>query len=247
MVKLNYKAVINDLKKYIEPGRAQVLSSFFKDREKDTFIGISTPHIRLVAQRYIDISLNDLDELLQHKVHEYRLCALLILVLKVKRLYGKSYKNQRLMHHDIVRYYLKNLKYINNWDLVDTSAHAIYGPYLYLYKKDSARAVLAMHTQSENIWERRIAMVATWYIIRNGTNADLDSAIYIAEKLINDKQDLIHKAVGWMLREVGKKDERVLSTFLDKYAAYMPRTMLRYALERLDSRKKAFYMSKKKK
>lgn len=245
--------VIREMKKYMEPDRAHVLSSFFKTGKGqygkgDIFIGVTVPHTRLVAKKYIDIDLSEVSGLLQNPVHEIRLCALVILSLKVLRLYikkkgvGVNKKDIQKKHKDIVDMYLKHMKYVNNWDLVDTSAYHIYGSYVFLYRKGDMLDMLLKHVQSKNLWERRIAMVSTLYVIRTGTS--LDIVTKVAKALLSDTEDLMHKAVGWMLREAGKKDKKVLIQFLDSYSSIMPRTALRYAIERLSEKERALYMRK---
>jgi 3-methyladenine DNA glycosylase AlkD len=249
--------VIREMKKYIEPKRAHVLSSFFKTGkgqygEGDRFIGITVPHTRLVAKKYLDIDLGEVSELLQNPIHEIRLCALIILSLRVLKLYTKksvgevekefTQKQYQKEHKEITDLYLKQMQYINNWDLVDTSAYHIYGSYLFLYRREAMLAILLKHAKSKNLWERRIAMVSTMYVIRTGTS--LDIVTKVAEALLGDEEDLMHKAVGWMLREAGKKDKKVLISFLDLYSSVMPRTALRYAIEKLNVKERQKYMKK---
>ena len=168
--------------------------------------------------------------MLSSKIHEERLCALLILVDIFKQ---SDSKNKKI----IVDFYLKNIRKVNNWDLVDLSADKILGNYLI----DKDKSVLYKLVKSQNIWERRISVISTFAFIKNNK---FDDTIKISEILLNDKHDLIQKAVGWMLREMGKRDEKVLIKFLDKHYRTMPRTMLRYVVERLDEKKKEGYMVK---
>jgi 3-methyladenine DNA glycosylase AlkD len=223
-----------DLSQLSNPVKAKKLSGFFKTGkgqygEGDIFLGIPVPEQRKVAKRYIDLPLNDLQELLSSKIHEHRLTALLILVSK----YGKADTSGK---DEIFRFYLKNTEHINNWDLVDLSAPKIVGDYL--FNKD--RSILFKLAKSTNLWERRIAILSTLAFIRNN---DFEDALSISELLLHDEHDLIHKAVGWMLREIGKRDLEIEERFLRKYCMQMPRTMLRYAIEKFDENKRKFYLA----
>ncbi len=187
----------------------------FARKDKARFLlGASVPNCRLIAKKYKDLQLEEIQELLKSEYHEERLVALLILVDQFKDNPDEIYK-----------FYLRNTKYINNWDLVDLSCSKIVGQYLL----DKPRDILYKLALSKNIWERRIAIVSTYTFIRAG---QLSDTIKISEKLLGDKHDLIHKAVGWMLRELGKKDESLLVKFLKKNYALLSRTTLRYAIER---------------
>jgi 3-methyladenine DNA glycosylase AlkD len=188
------------------------------------------PDQRKVAQKYINLPLQDIEKLLKSPIHEYRLVALMLLVYK----YKKSTEDEK---KKIYEFYISHTKNINNWDLVDVTAPHIVGTYLL----DKEKAILYKFAVSENIWERRIAIVATAWFIRNNA---FDDTLNIAKILLHDKHDLIHKAVGWMLREVGKKDQKAEESFLLKHYKTMPRTMLRYAIEKFDVKKKEFYMKK---
>jgi 3-methyladenine DNA glycosylase AlkD len=215
--------------------RAKKLAGFFKTGkgqygEGDVFLGIPVPEQRKVAKRYIGLSLDELLELLRSKIHELRLTALLILVLK----YSKANDSEKEM---IYNFYLKNTKFVNNWDLVDLTAPKIVGDYL-VYRE---RAILLELVKSVSLWERRIAVLATFCFIKNN---DFNDAFSISRVLIKDEHDLIHKAVGWMLREIGKRDQKALEEFLMKYYKQMPRTMLRYAIEKFDAKKRKYYLSK---
>ena len=226
-----------DLSKLSNSEKARVLSSFFKTGkgqygEGDLFLGISVPQQRKVAKKYIDLSLRNLQELLNSKIHEYRLTALLILVSK----YEKTDSSGK---EEIFSFYLINTVNINNWDLVDLSAPKIVGDYL--FNKD--RSVLLELAKSNNLWERRIAILSTFKFIRNN---DFAETLNISKLLLHDEHDLIHKAVGWMLREIGKRDQEVEEGFLNKYSGEMPRTMLRYAIEKFDKNKRQFYLRNKK-
>lgn len=228
-----YHALVRELKAYAHPQKALASKRFFKTGpgeygEGDIFLGITVPEQRAVARRYGDLPFGDIQKLLQSKIHEHRLTALIILVGQYRR--GSTAQQKR-----IAMLYLKNRAYINNWDLVDTSAPHILGHYL--YGKD--QKTLMMLARSKNLWDRRIAIVSTLYAI--GQN-DFTSTLSISALLQDDKHDLIHKAVGWMLREVGKRSLETEEIFLKKYASRMPRTMLRYAIERFPEAKRRMYL-----
>ncbi len=251
-----------ELRKLINSKRAHASAWFFKTGkgeygEGDRFLGIKVPEQRKVAKRYYkEITLEEIQTLLKSKIHEERFVALEMLAMKYedygkrKMKNGKSNirypsftspsKGEDRGRAELVTFYLKHTKYVNNWDLVDTSAPCILGDYL-LKQKD--RKVLFRLARSENLWERRIAMVSTNALIQKG---QFDDTINIANVLLNDEHDLIHKAVGWMLREVGKKDVRSLESFLNKHAHRMPRTMLRYAIEKFPEKKRKWYLGLKK-
>jgi 3-methyladenine DNA glycosylase AlkD len=223
-----------ELKGLANKKKAKVLQGFFKTGkgeygEGDIFLGIMMPIQRQVAKKFIDISLAGVQELLNSKIHEERMVALLILVLKYER-GGEKEK--------IFKTYLKNTKYINNWDLIDVTCPKIVGNYLLNKKRD----ILYKLAKSKSLWERRIAIVSTATFIKE---SDFKDTIKISEILLNDDHDLIHKATGWMLREVGKKDEKELTRFLDKHYSKMARTMLRYSIERLEDKKRKYYLHKK--
>ncbi len=219
-------SVTQDLRTLANPTKAAFFPKFFKTGkgqygEGDVFIGITVPNVRTVAKKHRDIPLSEIKKLLADPVHEVRLCALLILVSQYER--GDE-KRKKL----IVDFYLDHRKHINNWDLVDASCYKILGDWLVRKNDPSQLNALA---KSTDLWTQRIAMVSTLAFIRNG---DSQPTIDIATTLLNHKHDLIHKASGWMLREMGKKDEKALRRFLDEHAAMMPRTMLSYALEKFD-------------
>lgn len=223
------------MKKLADPKRAKILSRFFKTGkgqygEGDIFLGIAVPEQRKLAKKYFDISLDEIQKLLSSKIHEYRLTSLFILVDKYKKADEQGKKKT-------FDFYLKNTKNINNWDLVDLSAPNIAGDYL-LGKDKSSLYKLA---KSKNIWERRIAILSTFTFIRNN---QFNDALKISEILLKDEHDLIHKAVGWMLRELGKRNQEIEEKFLRKYYKKMPRTMLRYAIERLPNNLKKEFLRK---
>lgn len=224
-----------DLHQLSNPEKAKILTGFFKTGkgqygEGDIFLGITVPQSREIANRYIQADFHTIGKLLQSKVHEHRLVALLILVEQFRKANEKSKKT-------IVYFYLKNITFINNWDLVDLSADKILGEYLF----DKNKLLLKKLAKSNNLWEKRIAIVSTFAFIKRGK---FDETFKIAELLLNDKHDLIHKACGWMLREVGKRNQKEEEKFLKKHCKKMPRTMLRYAIERFDKKKKEFYMQR---
>jgi hypothetical protein len=198
--------------------------------EGDTFIGVTVPAQRAIARQFRDLPLGETDRLLTSRIHEERSTALLILVDQCNR--GDDRVRGR-----IFRLYMKRLPFINNWDLVDTSAAAIVGGWL----ADKPRHLLDRLARSTHLWSRRVAMIATFHYIHRGEHRD---AIRIATILVNDEHDLIQKAVGWMLREVDKRaSPAALTRFLNRHAATMPRTMLRYAIERLPAERRAHWMT----
>jgi 3-methyladenine DNA glycosylase AlkD len=211
-----------DLRALASPQRAAVVQRYFKTGpgeygEGDRFLGITVPALRRVASSSRDLSLAAIDELLRSPWHEERLLALLILV--------RQYARETPAGRDaIFRLYMRRTAHISNWDLVDLSA-GIVGAHL----QARGRSRLRRLARSSSVWERRIAIVATYTYIKRG---EFDETLRIAAELLDDPHDLIHKAVGWMLREVGKRDRRVEEAFLRTHAARMPRTMLRYAIER---------------
>lgn len=197
-----------------------VLPRFFKTGkgqygEGDKFLGVTVPNIREVAKEYKDVSIDILKELIHSPWHEMRMCALLILVINSKKNVTK----------ETFDFYLSQSKYINNWDLVDLSAPQIVGQYLL----DKERDTLYNLTESELLWDNRIAIVSTLTFIRNN---DLDDTYKLSLKMMNHKHDLMHKSIGWMLREAGKRDEKRLYDFVMEHKYIMPRTMLRYSIEK---------------
>jgi 3-methyladenine DNA glycosylase AlkD len=197
--------------------------------EHDKFLGVPTPHLRDIAKRYRAIDLEIVIELLQSPVNEVRLLALMMLVERYQ-------KGDAATQEEIFKLYQSHMNHINNWNLVDASAHHIIGAHI--YQRD--KVLLLQLSSSPILWERRIAIVSTLFFIRQN---EFTWTVQLAKKLLNDREDLIHKAVGWMLREMGKRDQMLLILFLDKYAKCMPRTMLRYAIEKLNDEQKKKYMS----
>ena len=222
-----------ELKKHSSRQKAKVLQSFFKTgpgeyAEGDVFIGVKVPQIRSVARKFQDISLKEVISLLKSGIHEERLTALFILVFNYSQ--GSDLEKER-----IYKVYLKHTKYINNWDLVDLTAGHIAGAFL--INKD--KGPLYKLSKSKLLWERRISIIATSHYIKDNK---FDDALRIAKELLFDKEDLIHKAVGWMLREIGKRDLSAEEGFLIKHYKEMPRTMLRYAIERFPEPKRHSYL-----
>ncbi|PIU40807.1 MAG: DNA alkylation repair protein [Candidatus Omnitrophica bacterium CG07_land_8_20_14_0_80_42_15] len=226
----------SDLKRCADKERAKALQRYFKTgpgeyAEGDRFIGVTAPRMRSVAKKFKGISLKESSLLLRSEIHEERAIALLILILK----YPVSDETEK---KEIYKIYLGNTKYINNWDLVDISAEHIVGAFL----KDKNKKPLYCLATSSSLWERRIAILSTFHYIKNNEFGD---TLKIAKILLNDHEDLIHKAVGWMLREVGKRDLAREERFLKKYYKKIPRTMLRYAIERFAESKRQAYLKGK--
>ena len=227
------KEVVNALKLVATEERRKVNEWFFKTGKGeygygDIFLGVTAPEIRRIAKKFSqEISLQELTELIRSPIHEVRLCALIILVNK----YNKE-EPDRIYH-----YYLKHLNSVNNWDLVDTSAPHIVGDYLYNNPEKSK--ILLEFSHSENLWVRRISIVSTFAFIKNN---EFNTTLEITKLLLNDNHDLIHKAVGWMLREIYKRDEGLIKRFLRQNYAQIPRTTLRYAIERMDKEERLLYL-----
>ena len=222
------------LRKLADPVIAGHSRRFFKTGkgeygEGDTFLGIRVPVLRQQAKKHKDISLKETLRLLKSVYHEERLCVLFILTHQ----FEKANKQHRTV---IYKLYLANTQYINNWDLVDASAHKIVGAYL----ENKSRQPLYKLCKSKNLWERRIAIIATFWFIKLN---QFDDTLEISKQLINDKEDLIHKAVGWMLREVGNRDIAFEREFLKTHYKNMPRTMLRYAIEKFPKRERKKFLS----
>jgi 3-methyladenine DNA glycosylase AlkD len=195
----------------------------------DIFLGVRVPRIRLIAKKHIDISIIDMKTLIQSKYHEERLLGLIILVNKYSKAKDRKIKDQ------LYKIYISSFKYINGWDLVDVTCPHVTGKHLI----DKDRTILYKWAKSEDLWTKRIAMVSTFSFIRKN---DLEDTFKIAEILLHDEHDLIHKAVGWMLREAGKRDIKKEETFLKKYYKTMPRTMLRYSIEKFPESKRQKYL-----
>lgn len=227
------KDVTKELQRLSDPKKAKIMQRFFKTGsgqygEGDVFLGVTVPNSRQAAKKFNLLPLDEVKTLLYSCLHEERLVALLILVQKYHSASGREAEQ-------IVRFYLDNVKQVNNWDLVDLSAPSIIGEYL----TNRERNLLFKLAKSRNLWGRRVAIVATLHFIRNN---DFHDTLKIVELLLADSHDLIHKAAGWMLREVGKRDLAAEAAFLDKHYSVMPRTMLRYAIEKFSEKKKRQYM-----
>lgn len=230
---MNASEVRASLREAAHTVHAERLSSYFKTGaghygEGDVFIGVRVPAQRQIANRFIDLPMRGCVSLLGSRVHEERLTALLILVAKFRR-------GDKKIQREIFDLYMLNRARVNNWDLVDTSAPQIVGSYL----SERSRSPLYKLARSRSLWDRRIAIVATQAFIRE---TDLDDTFDIAEMLLGDSEDLIHKAVGWMLREAGDRDDAALRGFLDKHCTRMPRTMLRYAIEKFPEPERLRYL-----
>jgi 3-methyladenine DNA glycosylase AlkD len=221
------------LRKLGNKQRARILQGYFKTGQGgygkgDIFIGVRVPEIRKLAGEYQDISTTDVQKLLKSPIHEERLLALIILVIKYSK--GNDVVKKR-----IYRLYLKNTRHINNWDLVDLSAEKIVGDYL----TDKSKEPLYNLAKSNSLWERRISIMATFHFIRQNNFVE---TLRVVTVLLSDKEDLIHKAAGWMLREIGKRHMSTEEKFLNEHSREMPRTMLRYAIERFPESKRQSYI-----
>ncbi len=217
------------IRKLANPEKARFLAGFFRTgpgqyAAGDRLLGLTVPTQRSLAKNFSHLDLSDLQELIQSPYHEERLVSLLIATHHFE--YGLKSKDLTKAEN-IVHFYLSNTDHINNWDLVDLSAYKILGRWCWLQNKDTK--TLLRLARSKSLWEKRIAIVSTYYFIRQKV---LLPTLQIASLLMTDRHDLIHKAVGWMLREVGKKDQTTLDTFLKEHCLHMPRTMLRYAIEK---------------
>lgn len=224
-----------ELETYIDPVKREYLPRFFKTGkgqygEGDKFLGVVVPHTRLVARKYKDEPFEVMAELLQSEWHECRLCALLMMVERFKKCDETGRK-------EIYQFYLSQTERINNWDLVDLSAPYIVGEYL----KDKSRDDLYRLGESSLLWEQRIAVVATATLIRNNDFIDI---LRLSKRLLNHEHDLMRKAVGWMLREMGKRNKDLLVQFLDRFHKEMPRTMLRYSIEKMTGEERKHYMKR---
>jgi len=229
--------VLEKLASLQNPERAKLMARYFKTgkgqyAEGDTFWGLSNPQVRSVVKEfYKQVSIEEVTTLVEYSTHEVRACGLLIWVEQFKK--GSTIQRSR-----IVELYLSHLDYINNWDLVDLTAHFILGPWLL----DKDRDILYELAQRNHLWSQRVAIITRFAFIRKGQFTD---ALRLCEGFLTHRHDLIHKATGWMLREIGKRDELVLKEFLDEHVLAMPRTMLRYAIEKLPpAERKAYLLAK---
>jgi 3-methyladenine DNA glycosylase AlkD len=230
---MSIREIQKRLRQFASREKAAVLQRFFKTGpgeygEGDRFLGVVVPDIRKTVREFRDAPRDAVIELLRSSWHEERLLALLILVHQFEH-------GDAVLRKEVYSLYLRNTRYINNWDLVDLTAPKIVGPYL----DGGPRTLLYRFVRSGSLWERRIAMLATFPYIRKG---DFSDALALSEMLLEDDEDLMHKAVGWMLREVGKKDTEALERFLKTHCRKMPRTALRYAIERFPETKRRKYL-----
>ena len=228
--------IINELQSVGTPEKAVHLQRYFKTGvgqygEGDVFIGVVVPHTRSIAKANIWTPLTEIKILLKSKYHEARLCALLILTERFK----KSGESER---KEIFDFYFRNTSCVNSWDLVDLSCPTIVGEYLL----DKDRDILYKLAKSKYLWEQRIAIVSTYAFIRKN---DFFDTLELSERLFDHKHHLMHKAVGWMLREVGKRDRRTLTDFLEEYATRLPRASLRYAIEHYPEPERQYFLKKK--
>ncbi len=235
-VRLSQK-IKRELRALGSPERAEKAKRFFKTdpgdyAEGDVFLGLKVGEMRLIAKSYAMAKLADIVELLTSKMHEDRQTALLLLATLFKKSAPAGQK-------EIFDFYLHHARFVNNWDLVDCSAEIIVGTYLL----DKPKKILRQLAASSVLWERRIAIVATLAFIKNG---DFKPTLALSRQLFHDPEDLMHKAVGWMLREVGKRDKHLLRTFLGQFGSYMSRTTLRYAIEHFSPLERRRYLSLKK-
>lgn len=231
----------DDIQSFADPELAKLAMRYFKTGKGeyghgDVFLGLTVPEQRKLAKKYKSLNFADLAKLMRSRIHEYRFIALVILAMKVKDK-TKIDSDDKKQLREAADFYLKHRVGVNNWDLVDTSAPRILGEYLF----HNDRKILYRFAKSKNLWERRIAIITTLYFIRQG---QFDDTLAIAKILLYDKHDLIHKAVGWMLREVGNMSRETEEKFLREHYRDMPRTMLRYAVEKFPPRLRAVYMYK---
>lgn len=230
---MTHQDVIKELSKFKDTERAEHSSQFFKTGpgeygEGDKFLGIKVPYQRKVAQKFRTLPAAEIEKLLRNEFHEVRLTAVFIMVSKVEK--GGPEELEEMS-----RLYLNHLTAFNNWDLIDSSCHKILGPFL----KNRERNLLYDFARSDDLWKKRIAVITCFHFINND---DYKDALAIAEILLHDKHDLIHKAVGWMLREIGNRDLETEEKFLHQYYQDMPRTMLRYAIEKFDEPHRLRYL-----
>jgi len=233
---MDARTIQSKLKGLANKKNSEVAQRFFKTGpgeygEGDIFLGIRVPVLRELAKEYQTITVKEAEHLLKSPIHEERLLALFILI----RIYSKA---EEIIKKAIYELYLKNTKFINNWDLVDASAEYIVGDFLL----DKGKNPLFQLARSKNLWERRISIMSTFCFIKHRQYSE---TLKVAKTLLNDKEDLIHKAVGWMLREVGKRDLSLEEEFLKAHYKEMPRTMLRYAIEKFPETKRQGYLKGK--
>lgn len=230
------KELSKELDKNSNPEKAKILQGFFKTGkgeygEGQIFLGIDTPTKRKIAKQYSDLNLIEIKKLLESNIHDKKFIALIILEDRYK-------KGDEKIKKDVFDFYLKNIEYINNWDLIDISCYKIIGDYII----DKKRDILYDLIKSKNLWKKRIAVISCYAFIKKN---DFKDIIKISEKLLEDKHDLIHKAIGWMLREVGNRNKNILIKFLNKNYNKMPRTMLRYSIEKFPEKERKKWLNKK--
>jgi 3-methyladenine DNA glycosylase AlkD len=233
---MSVKEIQKKLKELRNEEKAKKHQSFFKTGpgeygEGDIFVGVTVPELRKLAKEYKTIPSEEVKQLLQSPIHEERLFSLFLLIHR----YSKGDEPEKKRIYEL---YLKNTKFINNWDLVDSSAGHIVGAFLF----DKSKKPLYDLVKSNNLWERRISIISTFYFIKRNQFSD---TLKISKILLSDKEDLIHKAVGWMLREIGKRNMSIEEDFLKKHYKNMPRTMLRYAIEKFPESKRQRYLKGK--
>ncbi|MDR1114912.1 MAG: DNA alkylation repair protein [Tannerella sp.] len=233
---MNVAFIISELQSIGTPEKAAHLQRFFKTGagqygEGDVFIGVVVPHTRSIAKANLQTPLTEIRKLLMSKYHEARLCGLIILTERFK-------KASEAERKEIYNFYLKNTSRVNNWDLVDLTCPTIVGEYLI----DKNRNILYELAESDNLWEQRISIISTLAFIHRN---DFSDTLELSKKLLNHQHDLIHKAVGWMLRETGKRNRNVLTVFLETYTIKMPRTTLRYAIEHYPEPERQYFLKKK--
>lgn len=229
------KTITNELQALSDAEKREIFPKFFKAGkgeygEGDRFLGVTVPNIRAIAKLHKDISIEEIRELLQSEWHEVRLCALIIMV-------EKSKKKDEVLRKELFNLYLSQTKRINNWDLVDLSCRFIIGEYLL----DKSRDILYQLAQSSLLWDNRIAIVSTYAFIRKG---QLEDTYALSDLMMHHPHDLMHKAIGWMLREAGKRDSERLYDYVMSHRADMPRTMLRYAIEKFSPKERAILMKR---
>lgn len=229
------KTITNKLQALSDAEKREIFPKFFKAGkgeygEGDCFLGVTVPNIRAIAKLHKDISIEEIRELIQSEWHEVRLCALIIMV-------EKSKKKDEALRKELFNLYLSQTKRINNWDLVDLSCRFIIGEYLL----DKSRDILYQLAQSPLLWDNRIAIVSTYAFIRKG---QLEDTYALSDLMMQHPHDLMHKAIGWMLREAGKRDSERLYDYVMSHRADMPRTMLRYAIEKFSPKERAILMKR---
>ncbi|MDR0506620.1 MAG: DNA alkylation repair protein [Dysgonamonadaceae bacterium] len=235
---MNADFILQELLSVANPEKAKFLQGFFKTgkgqyAEGDIMLGINVPVIRDIVKQNSKLPLDEIQKLIDSEYHEARLSGFLLLSNQFKK--SKEERERRKIYD----FYLKNARKANNWDLVDVTCRDVVG--LYLLNHEEERETLYQLAESDNLWEQRIAIISTWTFIKYNQFYD---TLSLSEKLLNHKHDLIHKAVGWMLREVGKKDKNILIDFLEENHAKMPRTSLRYAIEHFTEEERAYFMKK---